>query len=359
MKWAGAEPSGPGCRMVHMAYDAFLLVSFGGPEGPDDVMPFLRNVTRGRGIPPERLAAVAEHYHHFGGVSPINGQCRELMEAIGKEFAASGIELPVYWGNRNWDPLLADTIASMRDAGVSRALAFVTSPYGSYSSCRQYLDDIERARSSVPGAPVIDKIRHYHDHPGHIGPHAEAVQAALAQLPAGDNRIAFTAHSIPVSMAVSSGPGGGTDRYRAQLNEVAHLVAASAAPGVSWDLVWQSRSGPPGMPWLEPDINDHLRALKADGAGGVVVSPIGFTSDHLEVVWDLDTEARQTAAELGIGFVRAATPGTHQAFVSMIRELTTERLSGAPRRSLGSVPTWDFCPADCCPAPSRPARPAG
>jgi ferrochelatase len=342
--------------MVHMPYDAFLLVSFGGPEGPDEVMPFLRNVTRGRGIPEERLLAVAEHYQHFGGVSPINQQCRELLVAIEKEFRAGGVDLPIYWGNRNWEPLLTDTVAAMRNDGIKHALAFVTSPYGSYSSCRQYLDDIERARHAVEGAPVIDKIRHYHDHPGHITPHADAVRTALAQLPAGRNRIAFTAHSIPSSMAATAGPGGGTDRYRGQLTEVCELVVAAAAPGVEWDLVWQSRSGPPSVPWLEPDINDHLRTLRSDGVTGVVVSPVGFISDHLEVAWDLDNEARGTAGELGLNFVRAATPGTHEAFVAMIRDLTQERLAGVPRQALGNVPTWDECPADCCPAPVRPAR---
>jgi protoporphyrin/coproporphyrin ferrochelatase len=341
-----------------MAYDAFLLVSFGGPEGPDDVMPFLRNVTHGRGIPEERLAEVAKHYEHFGGVSPINEQCRELLVAIEKEFAAGSIALPIYWGNRNWDPMLADTVRRMRDDGVSRALAFVTSPYGSYSSCRQYLDDISRARAEVgDGAPEIDKIRHYHDHPGHITPRVEALKKALAELPAGVNRIAFTAHSIPESMARTAGPGGGTDRYRAQLREVAVLVAGAAAPGVEWDLVWQSRSGPPTVPWLEPDINDHLRSLKAAGVDGVAVSPIGFSSDHLEVVWDLDNEARETAAEIGLAFARAATPSTHEAFVAMIRDLTLERIAGAERKALGAVPTWDSCPVDCCPAPRRGGPP--
>jgi protoporphyrin/coproporphyrin ferrochelatase len=340
-----------------MSYDAFLLVSFGGPEGPDDVMPFLRNVTRGRGIPEDRLLAVAEHYHHFGGVSPINGQCRDLIAALAKE-----IDLPIYWGNRNWSPYLADTVAQMRADGVEHAIAFVTSPYGSYSSCRQYQDDIARARADVgAGAPVIDKIRHYHDHPGHIEPHVDAVRAALATLSAGATRatdasvrLVFTAHSIPTSAAASAGPDGGTHRYEQQLREAAGLVAAAAAPDLRWDLAWQSRSGPPQVPWLAPDINDHMTALAADGVTGVVVSPIGFISDHLEVAWDLDNEAAATAARLGLDFARAATPGTHPAFVSMITELVRERTEAAPVRKLGTVPCWDVCPVGCCTAPTRP-----
>jgi ferrochelatase len=340
-----------------MAYDAFLLVSFGGPEGQEDVLPFLRNVTRGRGVPDERLAEVAEHYRHFGGVSPINGQCRDLLDAIGADFREHGIDLPTYWGNRNWQPMLADTVAAMRDDGVRHALAFVTSPYGSYSSCRQYLDDIERARAEAGGgAPVIDKIRHYHDHPGHIGPHADAVQQAFASLPADRRdgaRLVFTAHSIPTSMAATSGPHGG--RYVGQLREVAELVAR----GRPWNLVWQSRSGAPHIRWLEPDINAHLETIAAGGATGAVVSPIGFISDHLEVAWDLDTEAADTAKRLGLDFARAATPGADPRFVAMVRELVTERVeSGAPRRGLGTVPTWDFCEVGCCPAGRpRPVTP--
>jgi protoporphyrin/coproporphyrin ferrochelatase len=328
---------------MNATYDAFILVSFGGPEGPDDVMPFLQNVTRGRGIPPERLEAVAEHYHHFGGVSPINEQCRALLAAL-------DVELPVYWGNRNWHPMLADTVARMRDDGVRRAIAFVTSPFGSYSSCRQYLDDISRARESVgEGAPEIDKIRHYHDHPGYIEPHADAVRAALESLPSRmASRLVFTAHSIPSTMDAASGPGG-VGRYSAQLRETASLVAAAAAPELEWDLVWQSRSGPPHVPWLEPDVNDHLEALAKAGVAEVVVSPIGFISDHLEVQWDLDVEARDTAARLGLGFARAATPGADPRFVAMVRELIQERLDpGVVRHALGNVPTWDTCPANCC-----------
>lgn len=332
-------------------YDALLLVSFGGPEGPDDVLPFLENVTRGRGVPPQRLAEVARHYEHFGGVSPINAQNRALLAAVRDACVRAGITQPWYWGNRNWHPYLTDTLREMRDAGVRRALAFVTSPYGSYSSCRQYLDDIAHARRDVGAdAPVVDKVRHYHDHPGYIEPHARAVRAALAELPGAlreHTRLVFTAHSIPMAMADHSGPDGG--RYVAQLAETATLVRAAAAPDLEYDLVWQSRSGPPRVPWLEPDVNDHLEALAEGGAQAVVVSPIGFISDHLEVVWDLDNEAASTAARLGLGYARAATPGTAPEFVAMVRELVAERLAvPAPRRALGEVPTWDVCPSRCC-----------
>ncbi|MEV4465846.1 ferrochelatase [Micromonospora echinofusca] len=343
-----------------MAYDAVVLVSFGGPERPEDVMPFLQNVTRGRGVPPERLAEVAEHYQHFGGVSPINEQCRELLAAIREDFAANGVDLPVYWGNRNWHPMLADTVAQMRDDGVTHALAFVTSAYGGYSSCRQYQEDIAAARAAVgPDAPPIDKIRQFWDHPGFVEPHADAVRAALGRLdPAkrDSTRLVFTAHSIPNSMAANAGPHGG--RYEAQLTEAARLVHAAAAPELPWDLVWQSRSGPPQVPWLEPDVNDHLRTLAEAGTTAVVLSPIGFVSDHLEVVWDLDTEARQTAGQLGLDFVRAATPGVDPRFVAMVRELVRERIEPdgvALRRRLGELPMWDTCPTVCCVPARRPA----
>ncbi|MFI5492232.1 ferrochelatase [Actinoplanes sp. NPDC051859] len=342
-----------------MAYDAFLLMSFGGPEHPDHVMPFLRNVTRGRGIPEERLAEVAEHYYHFGGVSPINQQCRELLAAVQADFAANGVGLPAYWGNRNWEPMLADTVAQMRDDGITSALGFATSAYGGYSSCRQYWEDIAQARAKVgPGAPVITKLRQFHDHPGFVRPHADAVTTALATLdPArrATTRLVFTAHSIPVTMAANAGPDGG--RYEAQLQETATLVHAAAAPDLPWDLVWQSRSGPPQVPWLEPDINDHLAALAEKGVTDVVVSPIGFVSDHLEVIWDLDNEAKDTAAELGLGYARAGTPGTDARFVAMIRELVLERTAAADPGRLGTLPVWDVCPENCCPAPQRRGTP--
>lgn len=335
-----------------MGYDAFLLLSFGGPERPADVMPFLQNVTRGRRVPPERLNQVAEHYLHFGGVSPINEQCRSLLSALRREFAEHGIDTPLYWGNRNWHPMLADTLAAMRDDGVKRAVAFVTSPYGSYSSCRQYLEDIAAARAAVgPRAPVVHKLRHYHDHPGFVEPFADGVRQALASLPAvprAATRLVFTAHSIPQRMAASAGPDGG--RYQAQLAETAALVAASAAPDLGYDLVWQSRSGPEHVPWLEPDVNDHLATLADAGTEAVVVSPIGFVSDHLEVAWDLDTETADTAKRLGLSFARAATPGVDVRFVAMVRELVQERTgeTGAAPRRMGTLPVWDTCASHCC-----------
>ncbi len=337
-------------------YDAFLLVSFGGPEGPADVMPFLRNVTRGRGIPDERLAEVAEHYYAVGGISPINRQCRDLIAAIGKDFAGAGLDLPVYWGNRNWQPYLGDTVADMAAAGIRRALAFVTSAYGSYSGCRQYRDDIERARAQAgPGAPEIEKLRHFYDHPGFIEPFAEATTAALRSLPPGAAAhapLVFTAHSIPEAMAVASGPPPG-GRYPAQLAEAARLVAerVSAAAGPRpWRLVYQSRSGPPSQPWLGPDIGDHLADLAAAGAPGAVIIPVGFISDHMEVIHDLDVEAAATARRLGLPLARAATPAADPRFVSMVTALVTERLDGSvPPAALGSLGLSGLsCPNDCC-----------
>ena len=344
-------------------YDAFLLVSFGGPEGPADVMPFLENVTRGRGVPRDRLAEVARHYDVFGGVSPINEQCRDLLSAIGKDFAATGLDLPLYWGNRNWHPYLSDTVAQMASDGVRHAIAFVTSAYGSYSSCRQYLDDIEAARAQVRGAPRIDKIRHFFNHPGFIGPVAQAARVAITALPPvvqQDAWLVFTAHSVPAAMAAASGPAGGL--YPAQLAEAARLVAGQLAAEEgherSWRLAYQSRSGPPSVPWLGPDICDQLTDLAAAGAPAVVVVPVGFVSDHVEIRYDLDIEAAQAASRLGLPTARAATPGTDPRFVSMITELVSERL-GQPAQvqALGSLPPGpDFCPNDCCRMPA--ARPA-
>src|SRR6516162_4657898 len=314
------------------AYDAFLLVSFGGPEGSDDVMPFLENVTRGRGVPPERLAGVAEHYYAVGGVSPINQQCRDLLAAIRAAFPAAGLSLPVYWGNRNWTPYLADTVRTMADDGVRRAVALVTSAYSSYSSCRQYLDDIEQARAAVgPGAPRIDKIRRFFNHPGFIEPFADSARAALAALPADvrdDAHLVFTAHSVPVAMAEASGPAGEEGRYVAELTEAARLIAErTGARAHPWSLAYQSRSGAPSQPWLEPDVRDHLGELAKSGTKAVVVIPAGFVSDHMEVRHDLDIEAAETADALGLAFARAATPGTSPRFASMITELVTERMA--------------------------------
>ena len=349
-------------------YDAFLLVSFGGPEGPDDVMPFLENVTRGRGVPRDRLAEVAHHYDLFGGVSPINRQCRDLLTAIGKDFAAAGVDPPLYWGNRNWSPYLADTVAQMAADGVRHAIAFVTSAYGSYSGCRQYLDDIEAARAQTgPGAPRIDKIRHFFNHPGFIGSVAQAAHAAIGQLPAGvadDAWLVFTAHSVPEAMAAASGPAGGL--YPAQLAEAARLVAEQVAGAEgherSWCLAYQSRSGPPSVPWLGPDIGEQLTELAARGVPAAVVIPVGFVSDHVEVLFDLDIEAAQLARDLGLPMARAATPGTHTLFVSMITELVSER-RGRPAEvpALGSLPPGpDSCHNDCCRVPAaRPVTASG
>jgi ferrochelatase len=338
-------------------YDALLLLSFGGPEGPDDVLPFLENVVRGRGVPRERLLGVAEHYRHFGGVSPINAQNRALLAAIRASLAEHGPDLPVYWGNRNWHPLVEDTVARMRDDGVRRALVFVTSAYTSYSGCRQYQDDLARACAAVgEGAPELDKLRHYFNHPGFVEPNADAVRAALATLPAPDAaRLVFTAHSIPEAMEAASGPAG--HLYSRQLTEASRLVASAVrGPAAEFDVVWQSRSGPPSVPWLEPDVNDHLAALADRGVQAVVVSPVGFVSDHVEVLWDLDVEAAETAGKLGLAFARAATVGTDPRFVAMVRQLVLERVDpSAPRLALGSMgPSHDRCPVGCCPAPRRP-----
>ena len=340
-------------------YDAFLLLSFGGPEGPDDVMPFLRNVTRGRGVPDDRLATVAEHYLHFGGVSPINAQNRGLLAALRTEFDAHGIDLPLYWGNRNWKPYVADAVRHMRDDGVRRALVFATSATSSYSGCRQYRDDLAQARAVAgAGAPELVKLRHFFDHPGFIEAMSAAVRTALDELPGNlrdEARLVFTAHSIPVTMNEVSGPLR-DGLYEKQQRETARLVAETVrGPGADFDLVWQSRSGPPQVPWLEPDINDHLRDLAAQHVRAVVVCPSGFVSDHVEVRWDLDTEARDTAVELGMAYARAGTAGQHPSFVAAIRELVQERLTGAQPRALGTLGLCGVdCPAGCCPAPVRP-----
>jgi ferrochelatase len=374
------------------AYDAFLLLSFGGPEGPADVLPFLENVTRGRGVPSQRLEAVAQHYYAQGGVSPINSQCRAMLAAIGPALADAAVELPLYWGNRNWEPFLTDTMRQLAADGKRSVIAFVTSAYSSYSACRQYLDDIDRALAAVgPGAPRVDKIRPYFNHPGFIEPFAVAAEAALATLPAAAQpgaRLVFTAHSVPVGMAAASGsvahgtalaggvaggvlaggvlPGGGGGRYGAELHEASRLVAERVrGGGLGFDLVFQSRSGPPGAPWLGPDVNEHLTALaKGQHTGGtplpdgvpsaVVLVPVGFVSDHMEVVHDLDIEAARTAAAVGLPCVRATAPGTTPEFAAMVAELVAERVTGAPARALGDFGPRRYpegslsCPADCC-----------
>nr|WP_067822329.1 ferrochelatase [Nocardia inohanensis] len=347
-----------------MKVDALLLLSFGGPERPEDVMPFLENVTRGRGIPPERLAEVAEHYLHFGGVSPINALNLDIIKAIEAEFASRGVELPVYFGNRNWHPMVEDTVERMRADGIRSALVFPTSAWGGYSGCLQYHEDISRARKAVTDAPDLTKLRQYFDHPLLIAAFADAVRAAVAQLPADRReraRLVFTAHSIPVSADHASGPPEEQDLYSRQVAEAARLVAA-ATGFASHDLVWQSRSGPPRIPWLDPDIVDHLDALAEQHVDAVVVCPVGFVSDHLEVIWDLDNEAAQRAAELGMAFARAATPGPDPRFAQLVADLVQEYVSdAAPARlstltGLGCTTNGAPCTPGCCALPARPAR---
>jgi ferrochelatase len=332
-------------------YDAILIVSFGGPEGMDDVMPFLENVLRGRNVPRERMLGVAKHYELFGGVSPINGQNRQLIAALQQELATKGPHLPIYFGNRNWHPMLTDTLRKMRDDGVQNALAFVTSAYSSYSSCRQYLEDIERARAAVgPEAPRVEKLRAFYNHPGFIAANVANVRAALAKIPEdrrAETQIVFTAHSIPETMAQNCD-------YAAQLQEASRLVMEGlrieSLALENWQLVFQSRSGSPSQPWLGPDVCDHLRTLPAANIKDVVVAPIGFVSDHMEIIYDLDTEAAALCRELGLNLIRARTAGTHPSFVAMIRELIMERIDPTtPRRFLGSQGARnDTCRTDCC-----------
>ena len=319
-------------------------------------MPFLENVLRGRNVPRERMLEVAEHYQHFGGVSPINSQNRALIQALEAELAANGPSLPIYWGNRNWHPLLPDTLQSMAAAGVKRALAFFTSAFSSYSGCRQYRENVLAAQATVGEvAPQVDKLRAFFNHPGFIEPMQQRVAAALGDIAADRQaaaRLIFTAHSIPTSMADGC-------KYVAQLSEASQLVA-EAFPGMQFSLAYQSRSGPPTQPWLEPDVGDVIRQLAADGVRDVVVVPIGFISDHMEVMFDLDYEAQHIAESVGVNMVRAGTVGVHPQFVRMIRELIAERMGlQREKRSLGSMgPSHDICAVDCCPAPVRPPRPA-
>jgi len=318
------------------AYDALLLVSFGGPERHEDVIPFLENVLRGRQVPRERMLKVAEHYYLFDGKTPINAQNRALIAALEREFAERGPRLPIYWGNRNWHPLLPDTLRQMEADGVKRALAFVTSAFSSYSGCRQYRENIEQALG--PSSLQIDKLRVFYNHPGFIEAMVECCQEALRTL--SQPHLIFTAHSVPLSFAQTS-------RYVEQLEETCRLVAGQLGRA-GWRLVYQSRSGPPAQPWLEPDIGDYLKQVESGAE--VVIAPIGFLSDHMEVVYDLDTEVRQICERRGIRMERAATVGVHPKFVSMIRDLVLERTDGAPRLALGNCgPSHDVCPADCCP----------
>jgi ferrochelatase len=345
--------STPGAR----DYDALLIVSFGGPEGLDDVSPFLDNVFRGLRVSAETKAHIAKRYEQFGGVSPINAHTRTFIKALQQELDTHGPALPIYWGNRNWHPLLPDTMAQMANAGVRRALAFVTSTFSSYSGCRKYREDLFDAASGVPNAPQIDKLRNGYNHPGFIEAMTDRVADALEHLPVaerGNALVLFTAHSLPDSMARAS-------RYQAQLEASCGLVG-DALEHPRWRLVYQSNNASYGRePWLGPDISEALSDAKAKGVTSVVVAPIGFVCDHMEVVIDLDVEAAATARELGLNMARAATVGAHPAYVAMVRELIVERLTSNPtRRALGSLgPSHDRCPADCCvsgrPGPTKPS----
>ena len=345
-------------------FDALVLVSFGGPEKPADVVPFLENVTRGRGIPRERLEEVGEHYDLVGGRSPLNDLNRELLDAIRADLRDHDIDIPVYWGNRNWDPYLTDTVVRMRDDGVRRAACFVTSAYSSYSSCRQYREDLaEAAGPAAEGGPRLDRLRSYYNHPGFLDPVVDAVAAAVGGRP--DAALVFVTHSIPEAMNDGSGPTGGAylAQHRNASAYVAERVAAVTGREHPSDLVFCSRSGPPQVSWLEPDVNDHLEKLAGDGIRSVVLVPIGFVSDHMEVVYDLDTEALATAERLGLDAVRVPTSGTDGRFVAMVRELLVERAAiergdRVDRVAVGGdPPCWDLCAEGCCPNP-RGDRPA-
>ncbi|MFF2363578.1 ferrochelatase [Streptomyces sp. NPDC058122] len=357
-------------------YDALLLLSFGGPEGPDDVVPFLENVTRGRGIPKERLKEVGRHYFLFDGISPINDQNRALLDALRKDFAKHGLDLPVYWGNRNWAPYLTDTLREMAADGRRRILVLATSAYASYSGCRQYREDLAGALAVLEGEglepPKVDKLRHYFNHPGFVEPMTEGVLRSLAELPADVRQgahLVFTTHSIPVAAADTSGPvegHGDGGAYVRQHLDVAQLIADAVREETGtdrpWKLVYQSRSGAPHIPWLEPDICDHLEELHGAGAQAAVMVPIGFVSDHMEVLYDLDTEARAKALELGLPVRRSATVGSDPRFAAAVRELVLERAAAESARqvtrcALGALgASHDLCPVGCCPA--RTPKPA-
>ncbi len=338
-------------------FDAVLFVSFGGPEKREDVIPFLENVLRGKPVPRERLLEVAEHYYHFGGVSPINAQCRELIDALRKELDSHGISLPIYWGNRNWDPLLPGTIRQMKADGIRRPLIYITSGFSCYSGCRQYRENVAAALQEADATEMeIGKIRVFYNHPDFVSVLTESVDRSIQSLAdqSSDNAhsdvfVAFTAHSIPLSMS-------STSDYEKQLLETCRLIAENLQlPADRWKLVFQSRSGRPQDPWLEPDICDFLRSLATAGTRKVVISPVGFLSDHMEVLYDLDDEAKKCCDSLGMKMSRAATPGAHPKFVSMIRKLIQERISDGPRECIGQYgPNHDVCPTDCCPAPPRP-----
>ena len=331
-------------------YESLLLVSFGGPEKREDVMPFLRNVLKGRNVPEARMEEVAQHYYMFNGVSPINEQNKRLIRAIENDFAENGIKLPVYWGNRNWHPMLQDTLEQMKSDGVKRSLAFFTSGFSCYSGCRQYRENIIEARNAIgPDAPEVDKLRVFFNHPKFVETCAVRLKQAIEETVSNWDQavVLFTAHSIPDSMAAGC-------NYVKQLEEASRLVAESSG-ATNWKLVYQSRSGRPSQPWLEPDVCDYIEEVAGQGIKEVVIMPIGFVSDHMEVIFDLDVEARETCEKVGIKLTRAGTAGTHPLFVEMIRELVLERMNKTERPALGSLgPSHDVCPENCCLRACRP-----
>jgi len=358
-----AAASGPEHVETPVAYDAIVLAGFGGPEGQDDVIPFLRNVTRGRGIPDERLEEVAHHYRHFGGVSPINEQNRALKAALEAELASRGIDLPVLWGNRNWNPYLRDALVEAHERGFTKLIGLATSAYSSYSSCRQYREDFASAldETGLGDSLQVDKVRQFFDHPGFVEPFVDGVRTAVAEFvergfEQGAIRILFSTHSIPSGDADRSGPRdrsfGDGGAYGAQHRAVAEVVVREAGTDIPWQLVFQSRSGPPTQPWLEPDVNDVIAELAAEGVEAVVIVPLGFVSDHMEVLWDLDTEATETAERHGMAALRTPTPGTHPAYVRGLVDLVLERVRGVPtadrpaETALG--PWYDVCRPGCC-----------
>ena len=356
-----AAKAGPEHVTAPTAYDAILLASFGGPEGQDDVIPFLRNVTRGRGIPDERLEVVAHHYRAFGGISPINQQNRDLKVALEAELERRGIDLPVLWGNRNWAPFIRDAVVEANNRGFTKLIAIGTSAYSSYSGCRQYREDYAAALtdSGLDGVIQIDKVRQFFDHPGFVTPFMEGLRTGLAEvaaagIPLSETHVLFSTHSIPSTDAAKSGPSfrdfGEGGAYAAQHRAVAEVVVAGT--DANWSLVFQSRSGPPTQPWLEPDINDAIRELAGGGIRAVVIVPLGFVSDHMEVKWDLDTEALETSNELGVLAIRVPTPGIHAAYVSGLIDLVVERRDAVPvaeRPALTELGPWyDVCRSGCC-----------
>jgi len=346
-----------------VAYDAIVLAGFGGPEGQDDVIPFLRNVTRGRGIPDERLEEVAHHYRHFGGVSPINAQNRALKAALEAELASRGIELPVLWGNRNWDPYLREALEEAAERGFTRLIGLATSAYSSYSSCRQYREDFAGAleQTGLGDRIQIDKVRQFFDHPGFVEPFVDGLRTAVADfvergIDRGAIRILFSTHSIPTADAERSGPRdrdfGEGGAYAAQHRAVAEVVVREAGVDIPWQLVYQSRSGPPSQPWLEPDVNDVVAGFAQEGVEAVIIVPLGFVSDHMEVLWDLDTEAAEAAEAHGMAVIRTPTPGTHPAYVRGLVDLVLERVNGTPTEERSALtpfgPWYDVCRPGCC-----------